>query len=72
MIIKRHRSFPERRLDCQLPHFFTKRQVWGTRTLVFTEKITISEIPVESRYADIVKCIHKRMPVNTFVIFIQK
>ncbi|EFN7696134.1 hypothetical protein EGX59_08110 [Escherichia coli] len=58
------------------PHFFTKRQVWGTRTLVFTEKITISEMPVESRYADIVKRIHKRMPVNTFVIlneiFIQK
>lgn len=25
-------------------------------------------MPVESRYADIVKRIHKRIPVNTFVI----
>ncbi|EIO45635.1 hypothetical protein EC5412_5744 [Escherichia coli 5412] len=43
---------------------------------MFTEKITISEMSVESRYADIVKRIHKIMPVNTFVIlneiFIQK
>ncbi|HFS3277341.1 TPA: hypothetical protein ACHYWH_005326, partial [Escherichia coli] len=58
------------------PPLFTKLQVWGTRTLVFTEKITISEMSVESRYADIVKRIHKIMPVNTFVIlneiFIQK
>ncbi|EBC7132071.1 hypothetical protein E4526_16390 [Escherichia coli] len=76
MIIKRHRSFPERRLDCQLPTFLPNGRYGGHELWCSQKKITISEMPVESRYADIVKRIHKRMPVNTFVIlneiFIQK
>ncbi|EAA4627245.1 hypothetical protein DP285_25040 [Escherichia coli] len=58
------------------PHFLPNGRYGGHELWCSQKKITISEMPVESRYADIVKRIHKRMPVNTFVIlneiFIQK